>query len=81
MFSLLSVILSTGEVVSMPGPRSLPGGWVYQGVGIMEGVGIPGDGYTGGGLHQVHPPVLTSTGGHRSRWYASYWKAYLSKVT
>ena len=49
MFSLLSVILSTGGgVVGMPGPRSLPGEGVYQGVGIMEGVGIPGDGYTTG---------------------------------
>ena len=23
------------------------------------------------------PPVLTYSGGHRSRWYASYWNAFL----
>ena len=46
------------------GPRLL-GLWSRGGGMVPEGYGIS------------YPPVLTSSGGHWSGWYASYWNAFL----
>ena len=57
----------------MPGPRSLPGdqgGYTRQ-VGIL-GVDIPGI-----LTAPPPPPVPTSSDGHQSGQYASYWNAFL----
>ena len=85
MFSLLSVILSTGggggyDWSQVP---SRGGGGGYTRGEYTKGVGIPEGGYNRRWIYQryapwkVHPPVLTSSSGHRSGWHASYWKAYL----
>ena len=60
MLSLVSVILYRGRV-GMPGPVSLLR--VGVGVGILGGgVGIPDI-----PPQRVHPPVLTSSGGHQKQ--------------
>ena len=54
-------------------------GMVREGYGLRGGCG-PREGYGPGegGLNSIpYPPVLTSSGSHRSRRYASYWNACL----
>ena len=59
-----SQIPSRGSV-GMPGPISLLGG------------GVPGGTYWGCMPQGQSPVVLTSSGGRRSKLYASYWNDYL----
>ena len=42
----------------------------------IPGVGITG-GVRGGGIPARPTPILTSSDGHLSGWYASYWNAFL----
>ena len=69
MFSEASVILSTGGCMMslhawLPGPMFLPGVWWKGSKGSSEVKGQA-------------PLVLTSSGGHCSGRYASYWNAFL----
>ena len=60
-----SVCLSTGKGVSASeGGLHLKRGSLQGGKAASKG-GLP------------NPPVLTSSGGHSSGWYASYWNAFL----
>ena len=43
------------------------------------GVGISGPGSLWGG-EDIPTPLLTSSGGHQSEWYAFYWNAFLLQV-
>ena len=59
----------------MPGPRSLPGGWIVMSrwVGISREVDMSKGGV---GTHPLCL-VLTSCSEHRNGLYASYWNAFL----
>ena len=67
-----SVILSTGGGVVMPGSRSLPGRGM-PGPRSLRG----GGGYICKVPPEGTPPVLTSSGGHQSGCYTSYWNVFL----
>ena len=73
MFSQVSVILSRRG--GMPSPRSLLG-WVGM-PGSKSLVHVPPEGTP---TVMYTPLVLTSSGDHRSGWYASYWNAFLFVV-
>ena len=73
MFSQVSVILS-GVWVGMPGVLCRGSGYAW--VPCRGRVGIAG-GVPSRELPEGTHPVLTSSGGHRSWRYASYWNAFL----
>ena len=50
-------------------------GWVCEGVGMYSAHSLQTWGLVGGRV--LTPPVLISSGGHRSGRYASYWNAFL----
>ena len=79
MFSQVSVILSTGRSVNMPGPRSLLWRVGLPGTRSLLWVGMPGHPFLFEATppRKVHPRELTSSDGHQRRWYASYWTAFL----
>ena len=83
-----SVCHSVQGWVGMSGPRSLLGGRyaLYQipsggGVGILGGTPMEGTSfrrYTPGRYGSPGIPLVpTSSSGHRSEWYTSYWNAFL----
>ena len=72
MFSQLFV----SHAVTGVGGHALSQEW--RGVGMS---GTPQEGTPlEGNPRKVHPPLLTSSGGQRRGWYASYWNAFLFKV-
>ena len=60
------------------GDRDIPREWVYWGGYTREGGGVRE--YTRGDIPDIPTPVLTSSGGHRSGRYASYWNAFLFRI-
>ena len=63
----------------MPGPMSLLWRVGLPGTRSLLGVGMPRHPFPfeATPARKVHPRVLTSSGGHQSGRYASYWTAFL----
>ena len=91
MFSQVSVCLSTGGGWYACRRSLLGNGYAWSQVPSGEVVDMPGTPirkvHVPGNVHplgrytlqKVHPLVLTSSGGHRSKRYTSYWNAFLSR--